>query len=201
MKNKIKFLAILGALAIFISFGFKPLNDKKTIVIDAGHGGKDAGSEVDGKLEKHIVESIANKLKALSSKEEVEIIFLRKGDTFVEISDRVKQINDINPSLMISLHVNASKNTEANGVYAYVNNQNDHYAKSLEAANILVDQLSKDNLAQGKIQDANFLILKNLKCPAMVLEVGFLTNDRDREYISSENGQNEIAARILEAIK
>ena len=156
---------------------------------------------MDGKLEKHIGESSTNKLKALNSKEEVKIIFLRNGDTFVEIADRVKQINDIKPSLIISLHVNASKNTEANGVYAYVNNQNNHYAKSLEAANILVDQLSKDNIAQGKIQDANFLILKNLKCPAMVLEVGFLTNDRDREYSRNENGQNEMTARILEAIK
>ena len=45
-----KFIAALGVLAICISFAFKPLNDKRVIVIDAGHGGKDFGAQMDGEL-------------------------------------------------------------------------------------------------------------------------------------------------------
>ena len=201
MKNKMKFLAVLGILTIFLSFAFKPVNDKKIIVIDAGHGGKDTGAEIGGELEKKIVQNIANKISYLNNKSEIEIVLLREDDSFIELSERVVKINKINPSLVISLHINASKNLEENGINAFVSKQNNFYEKSMESAINLVEKISNKKLAKGEVKDANFFVIKNSKCPALVLEVGYLSNENDKTYITSEKGQNEIANKIFEFIK
>jgi len=196
-------LAVLGVLTIFLSFAFKslPLNDKKTIVIDAGHGGKDIGAHIGTEQEKKIVENIANKINLLNGKDNVEIILLREDDSFIELSERVSKINKINPSLVISLHVNSSKNLNENGINAYVSKQNVFYEKSKESAKDLVDKISNEKLAKGEVKDANYFVLKNSKCPALLVEIGYLSNENDRTYLISENGQNEIANKIIEFIK
>ena len=201
MKNKMKVFAILGVFAIFLSFAFKPLNDKKIIVIDAGHGGKDFGAQIDAEQEKKIVQNIANKINSLNTKGEIEIVLLREDDSFIELSERVSKINKINPSLVISLHLNASKDLEKNGVNAYVSKQNDFYEKSMESAKSLVDKISNEKMAKGEVKEANFFVLKNSKCPALTLEIGYLSNKNDKAYLTSENGQNEIANKIFEFIK
>ncbi|WP_319800414.1 MULTISPECIES: N-acetylmuramoyl-L-alanine amidase [Flavobacterium] len=196
-------LAVLGLLTIFLILAFKPLplSGKKTIVIDAGHGGEDIGAQIGAGQEKKIVENIANKIKLLNSKDEIEIILLRKDDSFIELSERVSKINKINPSLVISLHVNSSENLNENGVNAYVSKQNGFYEESKEKAENLVDKISNEKLAKGEVKDANYFVLKNSKCPALLVEIGYLTNENDRNYLISENGQNEIANKIIEFIK
>lgn len=201
MKNKMKLLAFFSALAISLSFAFKPLNNKKIIVIDAGHGGRDFGAQIGAEQEKKIVESIANKIGLLNSKGEIEIVLLRENDNFMELSERVSKTNKINPSLLISLHLNASKNLNENGVNAYVSKQNIFYEKSVENAKSLIDKISNEKLAKGEVKDANFFVIKNSKCPALVLEIGYLSNENDKTYLTSENGQNEIANKIFEFIK
>jgi len=196
-------LAVLGLLTIFILFGFKPLplSNKKTIIIDAGHGGKDFGAHIGDQQEKKIVENIANKINLLNGKNEIEIILLRKDDSFIELSERVSKINKINPSLVISLHVSSSQNLDENGVNAYVSKQNVFYEKSKENAKNLVDKISNEKLAKGKVKEADLFVLKNSKCPALLIEIGYLSNENDRVYLISENGQNEIANKIVEFIK
>lgn len=199
----IQSLAALGLLTIFLLFAFKPLplSNKKTIVIDAGHGGKDIGAQIGAEQEKKIVENIANKISLLNGKDEIEIILLRKDDSFIELSERVSEINKIKPDLVISLHVNSSQDLNENGVNAFVSKQNVFYEKSKESAKDLVDKISNEKLAKGEVKDANYFVLKNSKCPALLVEIGYLTNENNRTYLISENGQNEIANKIVEFIK
>ena len=174
---------------------------QKVIVIDAGHGGKDPGAKIDEELESKIVESIAKKIKALNGSEDLKIILLREDDSFVSLSDRVNKINQINPDMLISLHLNASKNPNEKGVYAFISSQNGFYEKSLEKANQLIENISNNNLAKGGVKDANLYIIKNSKCPAVLLEVGYLSNANDRAYITSESGKDEIAKNILKLLR
>jgi N-acetylmuramoyl-L-alanine amidase/beta-lactamase regulating signal transducer with metallopeptidase domain len=176
-------------------------NEKMTIVIDAGHGGKDHGAKINEELESKIVESLAKKIKALNVNEDFKIILLREDDSFISLSDRVNKINEINPSLLISLHINSSRNLDDNGVNAYVSSQNEFYEKSLETANKLIDNISNNKLAKGGVKDANLYIIKNSKCPAILLEVGYLSNENDKAYITSEKGKSEIANRIFNFLK
>jgi N-acetylmuramoyl-L-alanine amidase len=201
MKTNIKISGILSAALLFCLFAFKPLEDKKVIVIDAGHGGHDFGAAMHGFQEKDISEVIAKKIKALNKDSNLEIVLLRDGDHVMELSERVSVINNLKPDLVISLHVNASKNLESNGVEAYIASKADFYEKSKETAVKIVNEISGENLSKGKIGEAPFYILKNSNCAAIVLEMGFLSNNNDRGYLNSEIGQNEIATKILGAIK
>lgn len=176
-------------------------NEKTIIVIDAGHGGKDPGAKIDEELESKIVESIAKKIKALNGSEDLKIILLREDDSFVSLSDRVNKINQINPDILISLHLNASKNPNEKGVSAFISSQNGFYEKSLEKANQLIENISNNNLAKGGVKDANLYIIKNSKCPAVLLEVGYLSNANDKAYITSESGKDEIAKNILKLLR
>ena len=200
MKTKIKVLVILSAV-VFGLFAFKSLETKKIIVIDAGHGGDDFGATLNGLQEKAIVETIAKKIKAQNKNENLEIVLLREGDHFMELSERVSIINNLNPKLVISLHINASENLDKNGVQAYVSSKSKFYNESKTNAEILVDRVAGDYFSKGEVKEASFYILKNSNCPALTLEVGYLSNINDRTYITSEKGQNEIAEKILEALK
>lgn len=200
MKTKIKVLVILSA-ALFGLFAFESLHSKKIIVIDAGHGGDDNGAMLNGLQEKTIVETIAKKIKAQNKNENLDIVLLREGDHSMELSERVSIINTLNPNLVISLHINASKDLNKNGVDAYISSNKVFYDQSKENAEVIIEKIGTEFLVKGTVKETPFYILKNSNCPALTLEVGYLSNQNDRNYISSEKGQDEIAAKILEAVK
>jgi N-acetylmuramoyl-L-alanine amidase len=201
MKNKFKLLTALGIISIFLLVAFKPLSEKKIIVIDAGHGGKDHGASVGEVLEKDIVEKIANRIKALNKDENVEIVLLREEDNFLELKERVEKINALKPSLVISLHANITKNETVNGVEAFVSKENQFYDQSYKHAEGLINEVSNDNLTKRGVKDASLFLLKNSICPAVNLGVGFLSNPKEKEYLSSEKGQNEIATSVISYLK
>lgn len=203
MKTKIRILGLLSAaVLLLVCFAFRPLEEKKIIVIDAGHGGYDVGKDVYGFEEKQITETVAKQIKELNDDANIEIVLIRDGDISMELKERVSIINNLKPNLVISIHVNSNSNTMANGVQAYVPSNEIFKDKSKEMADIIVDKLAATgNLAKRNTTEAPFYLLKNANCPIMTLEIGFLTNEKDRNYITSAKGQNEIAAKILEAVK
>lgn len=201
MKVKSKLLSVLGIVSIFLLVAFKPLGEKKVIVIDAGHGGKDFGASVGEVLEKEIVEKIANKIKALNKNENIEIVLLREGDNFLELKERVDRINVLNPSLLISLHTNFVKLESTNGIEAFVSKDSKYYNESFKHAEGLINEVSNDNLVKRDVKEASLFLLKNSNCPAVNLEVGFLSNPKEREYLISEKGQNEIASSVISYLK
>jgi len=200
MRTKIKFLAVLS-IALFSFLAFTTL-DKKTIVIDAGHGGKDTGADIRGFEEKTITEAVAKKIKELNKNENVEIVLLRDGDTSMDLKERTTIINKLKPDLVISLHISAAPNVTSNGVGAYISSRKIFYDQSKEIAENVIDKIAATgNLTKRRVSEAPFYILKNADCPMMHLEMGFLSNENDRNYITSEKGQIEIAEKILESLK
>jgi N-acetylmuramoyl-L-alanine amidase len=201
MKNKFKLVSILGIVSIFLLVAFKPLNEKKVIVIDAGHGGKDFGATAGEVMEKEIVDKIANKIKTLNKDENIEIVLLREGDNFLELKERVEKINSLNPNLVISLHLNMTKNESTNGVEAFVAKDSKFFDESFKHAEGLINEVSNNNLAKRSVKEASLFLLKNSNCPAVNLEVGFMSNPKEREYLISEKGQNEIASNVISYLK
>ncbi len=198
MKNKIK---LLGMIVLVLSFSFKPINEKRRIIIDAAHGGKDKGAVMGDASEKNIVENISMKIKELNKNDNVEIVLLRDEDTFMELNKRVEKINTLHPDLMISLHVNTSTDMLENGIEGFVSRENSFYNSSFAKANNLVNAISNEKLANRKVQDRNTFINKNSNCPAVLLELGYLSNQKDKNYLTSEAGQTEIALKIVECLK
>ena len=202
MKTKIKILVVLS-IALLGLFAFKSIESKKIIVIDAGHGGHDFGAKIYDFKEKTIVEAISKKVKELNKDKNVDIVLLREGDHFMELSERVSIINNIKPDLVVSLHVSSVlSDWQKDQVDAYVSSKNEKFKQeSIDSAEKLLSNVSNESLKKGKVKEAPFYIMKNSDCPSVLLELGYLTNEKNRDYITSENGQNEIAGKILESVK
>ena len=196
MKNYFK---ILLASVVILTFSFKTKEPKViNVVIDVSHGGTDFGSTNSDVNEKSIVAAISKKIELHNSDNNVKINLTRIGDYELSLKERVEIINHIKPDLVLSLHINANKNEKANGYDIFISDKSTTYLKSNELAEKFVTSFSdKSKLIYRGIKTAPLFILKNSDCPALLLELGFLTNDFDRNYVSSENGQTEIAQSIL----
>lgn len=199
MKKKLGLLAVAAAV---VSFAFiSPDADKFVVVIDAGHGGKDHGVTHESAMEKSITETISRKIKTLNSDKEIEIHLTRDSDEFKDLSARTEMMNSLNADLVLSIHVQGNRNTTASGMEVFVGKDSPEKAKSLAFAAKLSEKLQKENYKLRPTKEAPFFVLKNSKAPAVMLELGFLTNENDRKYLTSQDDQNKIATTILEFIK
>jgi N-acetylmuramoyl-L-alanine amidase len=174
--------------------------EKKVIVIDAGHGGQDFGATNEEWNEKNLTSLIAKKIKEMHSDSNVEIHYTRTDDEFIALNDRTNLINNLKPDLVISLHINNNKNTTSSGFEIFISDKPDFLDKTKEFAEKLSTKLSKTQLRDRGLKFAPFFILKNSLCPSMVVELGFISNENDRKFITSEKGQIEIAKHIVDFI-
>ena len=199
MKNSVKILLVAVAFVClsFVNFETRTIN----VVIDAGHGGHDIGAERNIVSEKMLVETITKKIHSLNKNANVKIHLTRSDDSFIGLADRAKFINEIKPDLAISLHVNKNKNTTTNGFEVFISDKISTYEKSNELAIKFANNYSeKTKLNNRGVKTAPFMVLKKSEYPTMLIELGFLSNENDRNYLTSDSGQNEIAQTILDFV-
>jgi len=196
-----KVIALLSLCFVVALVSFTSVNNKKLIVIDAGHGGHDHGATFEDLKEKEIVSQIAKKIYEYNDPSTVEIVLLRDADEFVSLQDRITKINELNPDLVLSLHVNQSKNREANGLEVFVSEKNPQYQLSETYAQKILMHQNPIKLEQRGIKKASFLLLRESKAAAVTLELGFISNESDKNYLTSEEGQDEIAQSILKSLQ
>ena len=142
---------VLGALlSLFTANGQQKEVHQKTVVIDAGHGGKDPGTVVGLAKEKNVVLDIALKLGKLikQSQKNIKVVYIRDGDYFVPLMDRAQIANKIKADLFISIHANYCENPEINGTETYVlglhrTEDNLNVAKKENSVILLEDDYSK----------------------------------------------------------
>lgn len=122
----LKKISIIGLSSIIVLSSFSTLNKSfnkvDKIVIDAGHGGKDPGTHGDLSKEKDIALKIALKLGDIVKKNlpDVEVIYTRSDDNFVELEGRAYIANKNGADLFISIHCNAISNNKIYGTETYV---------------------------------------------------------------------------------
>lgn len=203
MKNIFKITLAFTVIACLAFMNPKNSDSTKTInvVIDAGHGGYDEGIKIDAFTEKAIVSSIAQKIKENNNTKNVIIHLTRIGDDYVSLQDRAKFINELKPDLVLSLHVNAAKNSDISGLEFYVSPKSPRYESSKKIAENLNSRfVTTHNLKSRGVKDANFALLRNTNFPSITVELGFLSNENDRKYLTDSNQQEKIATTILELI-
>ncbi len=175
--------------------------DIKRIVIDIGHGGEDPGCTNGPYSEKEIVLEIGKKIKALNQKSNIKIILLREDDQFLSSEDRVAKINDLHADLVISLHINVSKSSKNNGFEIVISEKNIRFDESLEFAMQLEPNLSSLPIGYRGISRSNSEdVLKSSNCPAVLVEMGFISNEKDKKYIVQKAGQTEVAEYIVASL-
>ncbi|WP_415328738.1 N-acetylmuramoyl-L-alanine amidase family protein [Chryseobacterium sp. MMS23-Vi53] len=183
-------LAISIFSAAFLSF--TPVN-KKLIIIDAGHGGNDMGANRNQVYEKDIVLNIGKEIQKFNeTQDKFEVVLTRDNDNYIQLSDRTLLINKLNPEMVISLHINSSPHEES------VQQGQEIYTQNTEASKRLAEKISKKFNPSQVLGEKNLHILRESKAPTVLVELGFINNTKDREFITSEQGQKETAQKFVE---
>ena len=168
-----------------------------TVVVDAGHGGKDNGAyRRFGGAEKIATLDVAQRLSHKLRESHLKIVMTRDSDVFIPLEERVAIENAQKNCIFVSIHFNDSRRRGIHGFETYY-----HSPNSFELAQrIQAKLLTIPNSANRGVHTANFRVLRKAKYPAVLVECGFLSNRleggeaRDAEY------RNQLADRIAEAI-
>jgi N-acetylmuramoyl-L-alanine amidase len=232
--------------AAFSQNGYKV----KTIVIDAGHGGRKPGAQGSYSLEKDVALEVALKLGKKFEEEmpEVKILYTRKTDVDVDFYKRAALANDNKADLFISIHCNAmpGRNKTTKGTETFVagmhrlneqdvairenadikleKNYKENYNgydpsdpetfiilslfknkfrdKSMEFARLIQNNYTNvDGRVNRGIKEQGILILQRCGMPAVLTEIGFISNPEEEQYMNSATGQKEIVNSIFNAVK
>ena len=254
--------AICIALSLLLTAIIAPAQNNRslnlsTVVIDAGHGGKDAGAvSKDSKTyEKTLALDIANRLAARIKKElpGVKVVQTRSTDVFVELRERAAIANRAGANLFVSIHINSNKSTSPNGYSVHILGQSSNKDRDLFAYNmdvvsrensvILLEDDYKTNYqgfnpsdpesyiflqlmqnayleqsllfastvsqhleggpikANRGISQNPFYVLWKTAMPAVLVELGFISNPEDLSELLKERSRQDIADRLFEAFK
>jgi len=190
--KKTKLLIVSLFSTVFLSF--TPIN-KKYIVIDPGHGGNDAGVNLNGYSEKEITLAIAKEIKTIvDSQDKYEVVLTRDSDKDSQLKERTELINKLTPEMVISLHVNGSPQKES------TQQGQEIYFQNSDSSKILAERISQKFASSKVIGERNLHILRESKSPTVLVELGFINNSKDRAYMTSKEGQKEIVQKFVEVI-
>ncbi|WP_339841517.1 N-acetylmuramoyl-L-alanine amidase [uncultured Maribacter sp.] len=204
LKN-VSFVFLL--LKMCIVFSQEPTAQKR-IVIDVGHGGKDAGAiGINGIQEKDVVLDIANAILKFNNELEkpLDIYLTRYKDTLISLSDRTKLAKTLKADLFVSLHCNHSDNSDARGVEVYTSSKQGEYSKESVFVGYQIERtLCKVIGYESRgIKFANFQVLRETvgNCISVLLELGFLSNKEESDYLSNTTNIKFMALAILQSLK
>lgn len=147
-----------------------------TVMIDAGHGGVDAGATREGICEKDINFDVSNDLKKYLESKGVKVLMTRDTDVKIPLPDRTYMANEANVDLFVSVHVNSAKNTEVSGIETHWYKPNSQNFAKIVHNNLT---LGLDGYDRGIFQ-SQFYVINHTQMPAVLVEIGFLSNCRDR---------------------
>lgn len=215
-----------------------------TIVLDAGHGGRDPGNiGYRNAREKDVVLAITLKLGEYINQflPDVKVIYTRDNDTFIDLEERGSIANRSEGDLFVSIHANAFRSPGVRGTEVFFlgmhQNQSSfetmkrentvfsdgervfqelsdedlliyelahsgYIATSERIASMIDHQFAKRaNRKSRGVKQAGFVVLWKAAMPAMLVEVGFLTNPSEQRFLTSEYGQSIIASALFRAIR
>lgn len=213
--NKYKLLIIICFFLVTISMPkvtaiVKNLNLLgKTIVLDAGHGGKDEGASSGQIKESKLNLILVKKLEKELISRGATVYLTREDDNDLstttinrkrsDLYRRAQYINKISPDMYISLHLNSSPSPSWRGLQIfYTNNNKENKEIALSLTNYLKEKLS--NTREAK-KDSTYYMYKHIKSPGVLIEAGFISNPSDNYLLRDEKYQNKLITLIADSIE
>ncbi len=169
----------------------------KVIIIDPGHGGNDTGALRGNVLEKDLTLAIALKVReCLQEMGLNKIIMTRETDKTLTLENRVQISNNNNADIFVSVHINASVKTEIKGIETH------YYTESgYKVAQVIHKELMENvNAIDRGLFKSKFYVINHTEAPAVLLELGFISNEQERNALNSETRQMESAQAIADGI-
>lgn len=181
-----------------INHGLNNFLENKVIVVDAGHGGKDQGATGTSfsTLEKILNLEVAKILQSKLEASGATVIMTRTTDTYLTLQQRV-DISIINDAdAFISIHHNTNNDSSINGTITYY-----YYDYSKELAQDVHSSLVQSiELNDMNTRNERFFVLRENPNPAILIELGFLTNYQDELKVNSEKFQENAAEGIFQGL-
>src|SRR5437868_7856926 len=194
----IAFVASLTACSTVTTTAVKNTSKTfNTVVVDAGHGGKDTGAyRRSGPPEKIVALDVAQRLNRKLRESQLKTVMTRNSDVFIELNDRVAIENAQKDAIFVSIHFNDSRRRGIRGFETYY-----HSGASSDLANgIQAKLMTIPNSANGGVHTANFRVLRLASCPAVLVECGYLSNRSEGNKTRDWEYRELLADRIAEAI-
>ena len=168
-----------------------------TVVVDAGHGGKDNGAyRRFGGAEKIATLDVARRLERKLRESQLKTVMTRSSDVFISLDQRVSIENAQKNSIFVSIHFNDSRRRGIHGFETYY-----HSANAAELANRIQGKLMTiPRSANRGVHFANFRVLRLAAYPAVLVECGFLSNRREGGEARDSEYRELLADKIAEAI-
>ncbi len=179
---------------------------ERTIVVDAGHGGKDPGAiSINGYKEKDINLSMALQLEDLLLEEGYNVIMTRTTDEFIELYERPRIANSINADLFISMHSNSNLKSEIIGLEVLYCpstsseiKMEDQYPFAETIYNNIIN--NTNNPGRGVIKRPELVVLRETIMPAVLVEIGYLSNVFDEQLVMDLEYQSQIIRGIVDGV-
>ena len=169
------------------------------VVLDAGHGGEDGGTVEQAATEKEINLAVVLKLKELLEEQGIRVVLTRDKDIFMKLEERVQIANGEKADLFISIHCNYyEKDSSIYGLECYYcksGEEGKHYAEK-----IMETIEESKNIVSRNVKPADYYILKNTTVPAVLVEIGYLSNYNERNQLMSEEYQEKLAGELVKGI-
>lgn len=169
------------------------------IMLDAGHGGADGGTGKQAAVEKDINLVIVLEMKELLENKNIRVALTRDRDVFMSLEDRVRAAEEADADLFLSVHCNYyEKDSSISGLECY-------YCKGASegrdyAEKIITEIEERGNIVSRNAKPADYYVLKNTSIPAVLVEVGYLSNYNERTNLMTEEYQERIAIELVEGV-
>lgn len=191
-----------------IIIGFENYNlsnskyNNKIIVLDSGHGGKDPGAAGVklGLKEKELALDVSKRLERLLQDAGFMTFMTRTDDTYIGLYERAGMANNLSADLFVSNHFNWHPDPNVTGVQMLYNPDPSRDSKTL-AKIMLEESLKELGAADRKIVERpNLVVIRETKMPAVLTELGFLSNEWEESLIASEEYRQRIANALFNGI-
>jgi N-acetylmuramoyl-L-alanine amidase len=177
-----------------------PNRTKHRVVIDAGHGGKDPGAiGVTGVQEKSITLAVAARVARRLASEGFDVSMTRSTDAFVELDERAAMSNRAGAELFVSIHADHAPDPSLSGSTVYT--CRDAPPGTVALAQGMADALRQASIPCRGTRQADFRVLVGTACPALLIEMGYLSHSGEARNLTSPAYQQRLADAMAEGIR
>lgn len=181
-------------VAVFAPAGPAPFPAR--IVVDAGHGGKDMGANRQGVNEKDLNLSLALMLKDALTAKGFKVYMTRSTDIFLPLPQITAITNQVHPDLFISIHHNASVNTAQHGIETYY-----YTPQSIPLARkVHQREIGSLGIRDGGVKHARFYVIHHTDVPAILCEVGYVSNPDELDDLQTQERKLNTARSIADGV-
>lgn len=179
----------------------KPLQNR-VIILDPGHGGKDPGTVKGSVSEKSITLKVSTQVKQLLENAGAKVYMTRTGDTYPSLQDRVDFTQANYGEIFVSVHVNSTANSSAQGTETYYAiSTGDMYQEDIDLATFVNNQIVNNlNMKNRGVKQEQYYVIRNMVIPSILVELGFLTNTEDHNKMTNDQYVNLFAESIYNGI-